>query len=99
MLQGDVLWLRMHGTHCPAEVMNRGGAVSFYWRRDLVGGFLWVVLDGYPGYMQGTIFGDQHRIPRRILPVDLDACAYFHEAGAPNPSIVALTHVERVELG
>lgn len=99
VLQGDVLWLRMHGTHCPAEVMNRGGAVSFYWRRDLVGGFLWVVLDGYPGYMQGTIFGDQHRIPRRILPVDLDACAYFHEAGAPNPSIVALTHVERVELG
>lgn len=98
-LQGDLLWLRMIGTHCPAEVMNRGGAAELYWRRDLIGGFLWVVMDGWPGYMQGTIFGDQHRIPRRALPVDQDACLYFHEAGEPKPSIIALTSVERVELG
>ena len=99
VLQGDVLWLRIHGTHCPAEAMDRGGIGSFYWRRDRLGGILWVVMNGYPGYMEGTIFGDQHRIPRRILPVDLDACAYFHEVGAPKPSIVALTNVERVEVG
>lgn len=98
-LQGDLLWLRMIGTHCPAEVMNRGGAAELYWRHDLIGGFLWVVMDGWPGYMQGTIFGDQHRIPRRALPVDQDACLYFHEAGEPKPSIIALTSVERVELG
>lgn len=99
MLQGDLLWMRMIGTHCPAEVMNRGGAVELNWRRDLLGGFLWVVMDGWPGYMQGTIFGDQHRIPRRALPVDQDACVYFHEAGMPKPSIIALTSVERMELG
>lgn len=99
VLQGDLVWLRMHSTHVPARVLNPGGEGTFYWRRDVFGGFFWVVMNESAGYMQGTIFKDQHRAPRKSLAVDEDACLCFHEAGVPKPSIIALSHVQRLQNG
>lgn len=99
VLQGDVLWLRIIGCQASTWTLNPGGEGHFVWRRDLIGGLQWVVWNESPGYVQGTLFKNQHLAPRRMVPLNSDACICFHEAGNPKPSIIALTHVERVRNG
>lgn len=95
MLQGDILWLRIIGTQACPLTLKPGGDARFTWRRDLIGGFSWVVWNEYPGYVAGSLFHNQ----RCKILLNHDACIYFHEAGNPKPSFITLPHVERVQVG
>lgn len=98
-LLGDIIWLRLTGNQAPAAALKPGGAAWLEWRRGLLGGFHWVVRNRGAGNLRGDIFWDQHRVPDRRVPMDADDCVYFHEPGEPKPSIIALSHVERVQIG
>lgn len=98
-LQGDIIWLRVIGSKAPAAALKPGGAATLEWRRGVIGGIQWVVRNRRAGTLRGDIFWDQHLVPGRKLPLDADDCVYFHEPGEPRPSIIALSHVERVQIG
>lgn len=98
-LQGDIIWMRVIGSKAPAAALKPGGAATLEWRRGLLGGIQWVLRNRPAGTLRGDIFWDQHLIPGRRLPLDADDCVYFHEPGEPRPSIIALSHVERVQIG
>jgi hypothetical protein len=98
-LQGDIIWLRLSGHQAHAAALKPGGAASLEWRRGVIGGFQWVLRNLGAGTMRGDIFWDQHLVPGRRVPLDADDCVYFHEPGEPKPSIIALSHVERMQIG
>jgi hypothetical protein len=98
-LQGDILWLRVIGQKAPAAALKPGGAATLEWRRGVFGGIQWVLRNRRAGTLRGDIFWDQHLVPGRRLPLDADDCVYFHEPGEARPSIIALSHVERVQIG
>ena len=98
-LQGDIVWLRITGQQVPAQALKPGGAAVLHWRRGLIGGLRWVVMNQRPGCMAGDLFWDQHRVPGRRVWLDTEDCVYFHEPGKSKPGIIALNHVERVQIG
>ncbi len=98
-LQGDILWLRVTGKQVPAQALKPGGAADLHWRRGLIGGVEWVVMNQRPGSMTGDLFWDQHRVPGRRVWLDTEDCVCFHEPGRPKPGIIALNHVERIQVG
>jgi hypothetical protein len=98
-LQGDIIWLRLTGNQAPAAALKPGGTASLEWRRGVIGGIQWVLRNRRAGTLRGDIFWDQHLVPGRQVPLDADDCVYFHEPGEPKPSIIALSHVERVQIG
>jgi hypothetical protein len=98
-LQGDIEWLRVTGQQVPAQALKPGGAAVLQWRRGLIGGVRWVVTNQRPGMMVGDLFWDQHRVPGRRVWLDTEDCVYFHEPGKSKPGIIALNHVERVQIG
>jgi hypothetical protein len=98
-LQGDIVWLRVTGKQVPAQALKPGGAATLHWRRGLFGGLQWVVMNQRPGRMTGDLFWDQHRVPGRRVWLDTEDCVYFHEPGLPKPGIIALSHVDRIQIG
>lgn len=98
-LQGDIIWLRLTGNQAPAAALKPGGAASLEWRRGAIGGIQWVLRNRGAGNLRGDIFWDQHLVPGRRVPLDAHDCVYFHEPGEPKPSIIALSHVERLQIG
>ena len=98
-LQGDIVWLRVAGTQVPAGDLQPGGASTLHWGRSWIGGLRWVMLNTPPGSMRGDLFRDQHRVPGRRVCLKPEDCVYFHEPGTPKPDVIALSHVERIQLG
>ena len=98
-LQGDILWLRVTGKQVPAQALKPGGAADLHWRRGLIGCVQWVWMNQRPGNMTGGIFWDQHLVPGRRVWLDSEDCVYFHEPGRSKPGIIALNHVERIQIG
>lgn len=98
-LQGDIVWLRVTGTQVLAGALQPGGAASLHWRRSSIGGLQWVVMNQRPGSVTGDLFRDQDRLPGRRLWLDTEDCVYFHEPGTPKPGVIALSHVERIQIG
>lgn len=99
VMQGDVIWLRLSGQHIAASALNPGGVAELKRRRDWPGFLTWVVLPKGAGTLEGYVVSGQHRLPGRKLPLDPDDCIYFHEPGNKSPGIIALRHVERMQLG
>ena len=99
VLQGDVIWLRLCGVQIPASALTQGGEAELTWRRDLLGLCSWVMFAGETGRLKGNLVSDQHLLPRKTLALDPQDCVYFHEVGNDAPSIIALFHVERVQMG
>jgi hypothetical protein len=98
-LQGDIVWLRVAGKQVPAQALKPGGAAVLHWRRGLIGGVQWVVMNQRAGMMIGDLFWDQHRVPGRRVWLDTEDCVYFHEPGKSKPGIIALNQAERVQIG
>jgi hypothetical protein len=99
ILQGDILWMRITGVQIPAAVLTPGGEATLSWRRGLVGGFAWVALNSSAGSFRGNVIAGQDRISGRTLPLNPQDCVYFHEPGEAAPSVIALSHVERMQIG
>ena len=98
-LLGDIVWLRITGTQVPAQALQPGGAATLHWRRSLIGVLQWVVMNQRPGSLTGDLIRDQYRVPGRRVWLDTEDCVYFHETGTPKPGVIAISHVERIQLG
>lgn len=98
-LQGDILWMGVTGRHVPAQALKPGGAADLHWRRSLIGGVRWVVMNQWPGSMTGDLFWDQHLVPGGRVWLDTEDCVCFQEPGRSKPGIIALNHVERIHVG
>jgi len=88
-LIGDLLWVRVGGQRIDALPAGRKAALH-WWR-----GKLWglVPLAGLApfGRLRGNLLATS--------AVGMDDCAYFHEAGRPRPSVIALPHVDELRTG
>lgn len=88
-LIGDLLWVRVDGRRIDA--LPAGCQAALHWWRGKLWGL--VPLAGL------TPFG---RLRGKLLAtssVGMDDCAYFHEAGRPRPSVIALPHVDELRTG
>ena len=88
-LIGDLLWVRAGGRR--TDALAAGRTASLHWWR----GKLW----GLVPLVGLTPFG---RLGGDLLPttaVGMDDCVYFHEAGRPRPSVIALPHVDELRTG
>lgn len=88
-LIGDLLWVRVRGQRIDALPAGRKAALH-WWR-----GKLWglVPLAGLApfGRLRGNLLATNE--------IGMDDCAYFHEAGRPRPSVIALPHVDELRTG
>lgn len=88
-LIGDLLWVRAGGRR--TDALAAGRTASLRWWR----GKLW----GLVPLVGLAPFG---RLGGNLLPttaVGMDDCVYFHEAGRPRPSVIALPHVDELRTG
>jgi hypothetical protein len=88
-LIGDLLWVRAGGRR--TDALAAGRTASLHWWR----GKLW----GLVPLIGLAPFG---RLGGNLLPttaVGMDDCVYFHEAGRPRPSVIALPHVDELRTG
>lgn len=88
-LIGDLLWVRLSGRRFDTPPAGRKAAMH-WWR-----GRLWglVPLAGLAPF--GRVRGEL--LPEG--PLGVDDCAYFHEAGRPKPSVIALQYVDEMRTG
>jgi hypothetical protein len=99
VLQGDLLWLRQGQETIGASQFQRDRVMSLRWRRGCRD--LWSVLvpNGVRGRTHGALVGRQGSWWQPSMPIDVDDCLYFHEVGETRPSVIALTSVERIQIG
>jgi Nuclease-related domain len=99
VLQGDLLWLRQGQGTIGASQFERDRVMSLRWRRGCSD--LWSVLmpSGVRGRTYGALIGRQSSWWQPSTPIDVDDCLCFHEVGEVKPSVIALTSVERIQIG
>lgn len=88
-LIGDLLWVRVDRRRIDA--LSAGRRAGLHWWRGKLWGL--VPLAGLAPF--GRVRGDL--LPEG--PLGVDDCAYFHEAGRPKPSIIALQYVDEIRTG
>lgn len=88
-LIGDLLWVRVDGRRIDA--LPAGCQAALHWWRGKLWGL--VPLAGLApfGRLRGKLLA--------TCSVGVDDCAYFHEAGRPRPSVIALPHVDELRTG
>jgi hypothetical protein len=99
ILVGDLVWVRTGGVQVTSSSLNAEGEASVYWRTGYLDWLGWVRRGGAPGQMIGTLLCNQDKVEGRSVPLYDHDCIYFHEPGRREPSIIALSHVQRIQLG
>lgn len=88
-LIGDLLWVRVGRQRIDALPAGRHAALH-WWRGKLWGLMPLAGLAPF-GRLRGNLLATSE--------VGMGDCAYFHEAGRPRPSVIALPHVDELRTG
>jgi len=88
-LIGDLLWVRVAGRRL--DGLPAGRKAALHWWRGKLGGLVPLVGLAAFGRLRGDLLPEG--------PLRVDDCAYFHEAGRPKPSVIALQYVDEMRTG
>ena len=99
VLQGDLYWLRVGDETFDAASLAPATTVDLCWRRDIWGLVPILLADGAFGRMGDALLADSAGGRRGERVLDVDDCLYFHEVGQPQPSVITLSAVDRIQVG